>query len=344
MMAIITPKDSQFTEVTWNSSNPNVATINADGIVSAVSVGYTVITAKSNSVFATEGMFELQVIDFLLGDSNDSDFVTITDAVNIASYVMDEEPEVFNYEASDVNEDGDITLADASGVISIVLNDIATASNNMAKMRTIDNETGDKLVAGDFAIYNNTAKVPVSLEAVSDYVALQADIKAIGGLKLEEIAPGETLTTSHMLMTKRIDDSTVRVVIYSPALNIINVEGDNLFDIKVSGLASEESAISISNILATTGNLEEHELGFSGGRLIGGTTGMPGADNANVRVDAGHGVIWVLNAVGDTVGIYALDGKLVSGITSASPSEIFNLNSGMYIVKVGSHAYKVVVK
>lgn len=344
LKATVAPNNSTFTDVIWNSSNPSVATISDDGTVTAISQGYTIITAKSQSLFAVEGIFELQVIDFLLGDSNESDFVTITDAVNIASYVMDEEPEVFNYEASDVNEDGNITLADASGVITIVLNDVATASNSMAKIHGLNDEAVDKLIASDFAIYNNEAIVPVSLEAVSDYVALQADIKALGGLKLDEITAGEAIASSHMLMTKRIDDSTVRVVVYSPALNIINAKEDALFDIKLSGLASEESAIVISNILATTADLKEHEFGFSGGYLTNGTTGIVDVNVSEATVEAGQGFLRILNATGNTVRIFTLDGTLVGNVTNASAEETLYLNGGIYIVSIEGRTHKVAVR
>ena len=342
--AILSPENTTFTDVVWGSTNPKVASISETGEVTALSTGFTVITAKSKGINALEGLFELEVIDFLLGDSNDSDFVTITDAVNIASYVMDEEPEVFNFEASDVNEDGTITLADASGVISIILNDVTIESGRGLQKRGINVDTSDFLVAEDFELHNDFAAVPVALRAENNYIALQADIKTLGGLTLDEIVAGESLSSSHLIMTKRIDDSTMRVVVYSPALNIIDSDTDCLFEIMVSGMPSEGAALSISNILATTNNLEEHELGFSGGALMNGTTGISSMDKTNVNVEAGQGVIRVLNAIDEKVGVYTLDGRLAAGVASASDLEIFSINSGMYVVKAGNKSYKVVVK
>lgn len=342
LQAILSPDNTTFTDVVWGSTNPKVASISETGEVTALSTGFTVITAKSKGINALEGIFELEVIDFLLGDSNDSDFVTITDAVNIASYVMDEEPEVFNFEASDVNEDGVITLADASGVITIILNDDLGDIEGELLKRGIGSVISDKLIAEDFTLANDFAAVPVALRAESGYIALQADIKVVGGLNLDDIVADESLSATHLLMTKRIDESTMRVVVYSPALNVI--DGDCLFEIMVSGMPSEGAGISISNILATTRNLEEYELGFDGCYLINGTTGITGADKTDVKVETENGIIRVLNAVDKTVSIYTLDGKLAAEVDAASASQIFNINSGMYVVKAGNKAYKVIVK
>lgn len=48
LSAIVTPADATNRTVTWTSSNPNVATVNASGAVQAHAIGSTVISAKAN--------------------------------------------------------------------------------------------------------------------------------------------------------------------------------------------------------------------------------------------------------------------------------------------------------
>lgn len=343
LTATVAPDNTTFTDVIWNSSNPNVATISDDGTVSALSPGYTIITAKSKSLFAVEGIFELQVIDFLLGDSNESDDVTITDAVNIASYVMDKIPPVFNFEASDVNESGDITLADASGVISIVLNDTENVSEN--GMRKAPAAYGDRLMAPDFNInFGDTAYVPVNLQTSISFIAMQADVKAKGGLKIEDVKESEAISASHFMMTKRIADDAVRVVIYSPALNVMPAEAASLFDVVVSGNPGEGASLEITNILATDIDFNEYCLGFEGGNCTASTTGVGYLDSSRFSIEANAGMITVTGAEGAAIRIFAPNGSLAVFRQSAGETETFDIVPGVYIVTVDDKAHKVIVR
>lgn len=54
---------------------------------------------------------------FLLGDVNGDGFVTMTDAIMMMSFILGENPEIFNQSAADVNSDGIVTVTDVSLVI-----------------------------------------------------------------------------------------------------------------------------------------------------------------------------------------------------------------------------------
>ena len=340
--ATVAPSNISAGNLKWSSSNPIVATVDNNGRVKALSPGYVVITAKSQDIIATEGTYELTVMDYLLGDSNESDDVTITDAVNIASYVMGEDPAVFNFYASDVNQSNDITLADASGVISIILDSTyAALANSARRIKTADN---DVLRADDFSIYyGETANVPVSLESDIDYVALQADVTATNGLTISDVLPSECLDYTHMFIIKRLADDSVRIIIYSPALNEIPYNGNSLFDVVVGGNPGEGASINITNILATDTNLEEHQIGFEGGNCESLSTGITDI-NVTPSVKTEPGMVIVGDAEGQAVTIYSVNGMVVASTKVARNEERYSLAPGAYIVTIGSRVEKVIVR
>ncbi|MBO4801149.1 MAG: CotH kinase family protein [Bacteroidaceae bacterium] len=59
--------------------------------------------------------------DFLLGDANGDGRVTITDAVYIVNYILQQPADDFQKEAADLNGDGKVTVTDAVMVINILL-------------------------------------------------------------------------------------------------------------------------------------------------------------------------------------------------------------------------------
>ena len=331
----VTPDDVTSVKVVWSSSNPAVATVDQTGHVTAISQGFTVISAKAQDIVAAEGIYPLTVISYLIGDSNESDSVTITDAVNIASYVMGQEPDVFNFDASDVNENGVITLADASGVISIVLDELGSAQPSNSAMRKPAINHDGKLVARNS---NNLAETSISLDADREITALQAYIKAADGQKIEDVIISDDIKASHSLISKRISDNEIRLVLYSPALNILPENPASLFTVKTSG--NSAAAIEIDNILATGSDLNEYSLGFERGT----TTGIDGNFSDSIKVTAENGHVTVSNAAGCEIRVNNLHGMTVAAVREAGDVETFSLNAGIYIVTVDGKAYKIAVR
>jgi len=73
-----------------------------------------------------------------------------------------------------------------------------------------------------------------------------------------------------------------------------------------------------------------------------GVDAVNGAHQASVM--SGKGFMRVFNACGDDVAVYSIDGKLQLKKIVTAEDEIINIQSGIYVVKLGSRSYKVIVR
>ncbi|MBE6599085.1 MAG: hypothetical protein E7638_06550 [Ruminococcaceae bacterium] len=112
--AEVTPDGATDSTVTWHSSDSAVATVDANGTVTARGVGKAVITASAGSFSAECSVTVNAAGDEILGDINLDGEVTIDDALLLFQYSM--LPDVYEiaYEGGlDFTKDGDVTIDDA---------------------------------------------------------------------------------------------------------------------------------------------------------------------------------------------------------------------------------------
>lgn len=119
LIATVTPDNRPDKTVAWSSSDTEVATVDEDGVVTAVGVGTTTITATCGPASAA---CEVNVsAAFILGDSNCDKVVNVTDAVNTLSYILGDQLSQFDHDAADVNSDGEINEADVTETLYLIL-------------------------------------------------------------------------------------------------------------------------------------------------------------------------------------------------------------------------------
>ncbi len=106
-------------KVTWNSSNPEIADIDATGTLTPKQIGTTTITGTFNGQSVTS---QVTVTEFLKGDVNRDGKVTIKDVMEIMYfYTKKKTPTEYSYLAGDMNNDGKLTLKDASQILAIYM-------------------------------------------------------------------------------------------------------------------------------------------------------------------------------------------------------------------------------
>lgn len=346
LAAAVAPATATNSALTWSTSDATVATVDKEGIVTAFLAGTVTITAAAEDGSGIAGTYTLTVIPPTKGDSNDNDDLTITDAVNTANYAVGNEVENFCTEAADVNEDGVVTLADASGTVTLLL-DQPVARAVLKRMGSAERGLSaemDCLVVDDYSIMQGkTTKIGVALDNSRDYVAMQADITLPEGMTLVTVESGTRADASHSLMFRRIDDRTVRVVLFDLGNSVFADNNEDLFKLTVKADNSDCGNIHVDNIIASDANAHEYLLTSTGGNNTG-TSGVDEITDGTIRIVAGEGNVDIINANGLEVAIYAVDGTLVDRFTAVSTHENRRLTAGIYVIAAGTLTEKVMVK
>lgn len=281
-------------------------------------------TCNLYDIYIGERKTETPGPEVIPGDANGNGEVSVADAIVTAKAAVGIETEGFSRKAADVNKDGIITVSDAVGIIDIVLNQPAAPDTRATSEANI-------------TIDNLGSALGVALEDADKYVALQGDITVPVGMSIGNVVPGLG-AAGHSIATRRIDARTLRVVLYNFGGHTF-ASGSPLLEMVLSGTDGE---IAFGNLTACDANGLEHNLG-SASVYVEGTTGVNSL-GAAVAIAGGTGEVTVSGAAGLEVIVCSLDGKTIDLFAAESDSVRRSLQSGAYIVKVGSKVDKVIVK
>ena len=346
LTAQIFPVTTTNKGIIWSSSNSSVATVDPDGNIVTKYKGNATIKATAADGSGVMATCELTVLPPMAGDSNDNDAVTITDAVNTANYAVGNPVENFCFEAADVNADNRVTVADASATIGIILEqetEIASRAMVRSMARALDVDS-DLLVVDDYSAKDGEiVTLSVALDNSIDYVAMQADIAVPDGMTLLDVTIGDRAAACHSLVTRRIDDRTMRIVLFDLDNNAFADNDEAILELvaKVNTATTED--IQIFNILASDAQANEYVLTSTGGHNSE-MSGIGNVESGNIRIVASASDINIFNAEGCEIIIYAVDGTTVSRFTAMSDMESRSVVGGIYVVVAGNKVEKVIVK
>ena len=182
--------------------------------------------------------------DFILGDVNNDSEINVADVVSLVNYILQKPSEIFVVEAADVNHDELINIADVVCIVNVIL-----GKSTLARMRHAaqqDNTTNDRLT-----LVNIGRELRLNLENQAQYVAAQFDVRMPEGQKIVEISLAER-TTDLQLSYARIDNHTVRVLLYGLNGEVISGQCGELLNMKLS---DEVRLVEVDNIQFVTSNL-----------------------------------------------------------------------------------------
>ncbi len=342
----------------WTAFNNTVATSDPanDGTILLRGVGLTHIKVETNQKFYHE--CDLKVYP-QSADANWDGRFDVADAVNIANYVVLNRPGLANWwqtgrrdfkteadwssfynRGADVNKDGDISFADASAAVKIIFNAPKQSSPAASpETRASSENADDALVIGlTPSTTPRGVSFPIGLENSVEYVALQADISVPEGMVLKEVTAGNRLN-GHSLTSQRIDDQTIRVVLFDFNNSAFATSGEPLFNLLIEGDNVSADDIELSGIYASDSASTSFELTSRIGWLSSVAT-IPTVDFSVVSTVDG---IMIGNAAGKAVTICMVDGRVINSFVAASDSETVSLSKGIYIVSVEGNAIKIAV-
>ena len=156
----------------------------------------------------TPQTFNINVVDGiiptpLVGDVNNDGLLSLSDAVCIISWLLEQEPPVFKEELADFNEDGNITNSDAVAIILYLL-DGGAANAPMARAMS---EVGNKVVGYE----TSREGFDLQMGVLHDYTAMMMDVTLPEGETLQEV----TLDGGHSLAFRALGEGRYRIAAWS---------------------------------------------------------------------------------------------------------------------------------
>lgn len=208
----------------------------------------------TNSIHKEEILASISV-EQLKGDSNDDGEINIADFESIASYIMGEEVENFNFYGSDINSDGIINVSDLNAIISILLSQ--TTSNEEDE----DEEQTDNVIYIEeiSATPGEILPLSVCMRNNFDVSGFQFDIELPDGFEFVQSqallsSARTTPTATDLFRVANLNDLKMRVLCGSTlGCNFTGIDGEiATIYIKVSNtVANGNYQIKFKNIVLT---------------------------------------------------------------------------------------------
>ncbi len=235
-----------------------------------------------NTLFTTSTFEELTAPDiaanihvkaYIPGDANNSGTVTVTDVVVTSQYVLEMNPQPFNFDAADVNDDGTITVTDVSRIAWMVLNPSLNAPLRAPALWN----NGDLMSGNDITIAaGETLRVSIVLNNEMDYTAFQCDVNLPEGLTANNFQMTDR-ASRHAFDVNTLSCGKIRALCYSPAMDGIHGHEGALLTFDVTANGDVNGHITIDGIELVTTACQTV-------RLDAFTIGVNNASNVNELV------------------------------------------------------------
>lgn len=181
-------------------------------------------------------MRETEEPQYVTGDANGDNKVTVLDYLGIAKYILQGAFDGFNAQAADVNGDGKITVLDYLGVAKIILNG-SLNSNHRVNAATVD-MSNDGLTA-DAA----DGVLSIGLNNAGDYAMFQLDVTLPVGALLVDVEGTERMSSNHTIEFAHQYGTTWRILVGSRSLATVKGSEGDILRLNVNGLTDGEITI-----------------------------------------------------------------------------------------------------
>lgn len=340
LTAAVMPEDTPYTDVTWESSSDFLATVSDNGLVTAINAGTVTITAYVTGYPEVKDEYQIVITGRLLGDANDNGTVNVADLVTIADFINQRETWQFSFVNADVDENGEITTADIEGTLNIIKGQTIAPARKPNRMRT---KAEDILIVDDFGTGRDKLQtIGMTLDNNShNYTSMLAKIHVPEGMEIENVSLGEA-AMNHTLNYHLSEDGTLHVVIYS--LDSTPFGSKYAALLQITARAEDvESDLTLDRIIFSTPEVEDYYLSYAGGLNHGTVTGIDTVNDGSVQISGADGNVVVMNAEGLDIKVYAVSGQIIASRKADSNIETISLGEGIYVVKAGDKAIKIVL-
>lgn len=230
------------------------------------------------------------------GDATGDGSVNVTDITSIVSYIMGNNPSIFDFWQADVDLNEKIQVGDITGTVAIIMNG-STAPNGLRPRSTRRHASGEEanptLEIIPFAIAPGEEKeIEVMLNNPNDsFCGLQFDVTLPEGIELmsDEIGyfvdlGSRTSTRKHTIEAKQQTNGSIRVLAYSNKNYTFSGEEGDVVILTVKAadnLSAGVYNLSMKNIVLSRPDVTQTELTDYEGSILSGAL----ADNPVIKGD-----------------------------------------------------------
>ena len=286
--------------------------------------------------------------NYLIGDVNMDNAVSMADVTTLIAYVLGNDPSPCDVVAADVNTDGNVSMADVTTLINRIL---TGANGTVRRIRGTGlkfNETSDRLTLPALGIAAGESRtLQVSLtDQEHGYNALQCIITLPQGLTLTQVqATGRG--AKHTFISRAIGDNENEYMLvgYSPVNKYFSPGDAELLTLTIT--ASDDykpcnGIIMLTDLLLVCNNTDyaapESEA------PVTEPTGVQNVDAMQNRIYA-YGNVLVIEAASEGAAQVVTMGGISRELPVATGrNEFSDLPAGIYIVRLGQTTAKVTIR
>ena len=352
LTASILPVQAAGSIVLWSSSDTSVATVDANGVVTAVGIGEAVITAVAEGTDVKDTCV-VSVVP-TPGDANNDGIVTVTDIVVTASYILGDDVPGFVPSSVDLNDDGKVNVTDIVLLVNIILggeNPQQTMPRRVAQYV----DSPNNLCIDDFEITaGETKQIAIKLENSDMFTAFQADIYLPEGLELCEedgdymVELSDRKRSDHVLTSAAQPDGSIRLLSYSLSLKEFTGNSGDLVYLTVKAAEDFLGAFNIvvDNIVFVQPDHAECSLPSVMAGVVGNKVdSIDEVDGQGPKVSTYGDSICIEGVpTGVEVRLYTTDGVLIRSEQSVDePISLEVPAPGIYLLQLGNRTLKVAI-
>ena len=272
LSATVLPSNATNKAVTWTTSNSSVATVDSNGLVTAVAPGTATITATTTDGSNLSASCAVNVVVPVTSISLDKTSAELVkgNAMKLIVTVLPSNAtnKVVTWSSSNPTiasvDDNGLVTALAAGFVTITTmttdGSNLSASCNVTVTENLSNYDNYLSMSDVDAFRGDTIVIPVKMTNESSIISFQTDIFLPEGIELLQedgeylIDPSERMTRTHSIMSNDVSSGAIRVLCYSSNYKpFTGSSGDDLFyiTVKVADNAEGDYTIQLKNTLLT---------------------------------------------------------------------------------------------
>jgi uncharacterized protein YjdB len=332
LIPAILPENADYKNVIWSSSDSEVASVDTQGKVTALAAGNATITATTTDGSNLSASCQVTVVEepvFTAGDVNDDGAINIGDYVDVASYILERDPQPFNFAAADLDGNNEINVADLVGVAYLGLH--FEGAPLLAPAVGID----DASIAMDADVEGN--KIAINLSNNVGISAVQMDLRLPQGLTLVDATLSGRASTSHQVAFNQMANGDYRLLASSSTCKAFGGNDGTMLTLTFDGTASGNGSISnivLASPTATCFSIDGFDLNFN-------PTGIGNVHSTAHICSDGNNIV-ITSPINGTAQI-ALPNGMSKTVKVAMGRNIYPTPAkGVVIVKMGSEVRKII--